>query len=150
MAMDYDFSVDTTMTVAECKKLLTRELGLQVSPQRPDRWLVDAGTTVTVNAMDERSPGMRLCREVYGFVPRLGITMRPVMSLESGFVTIMGVVDLMLRSTQGDAGFSLEIERVLLLRRQGEVSVREDFRRHMSEQDLLRISVPYRFKALKP
>ena len=78
--------------------------------------------------MDERSAGMRMCREVYGSALRLGITMRPVLSLESGFVTIMGVVDLMLRLTRGDAGFSLEIERVLLLRRQGEVCVREDFR----------------------
>jgi hypothetical protein len=39
---------------------------------------------------------------------------------------------------------------MLRLRRQGEVCVREDFRRHMTEQDLARISVPYRFKALKP
>jgi hypothetical protein len=105
---------------------------------------------VIVNAMDERSAGMRMCREVYGSAPRLGITMRPVLSLESGFVTIMGVVDLMLRLSRGDAGFSLEIERVLLLRRQGEVCVREDFRRHMTERDLARISVPYRFEALKP
>jgi hypothetical protein len=84
---------------------------------------------VLVNAMDERSAGMRMCREVYGSAPRLGITMRPVLSLESGFVTIMGVVCFAGKEKSAFA---------------------RTFGRHMTERDLARISVPYRFEALKP
>ena len=152
MAIDYNCGADTPMSVLECKKLLMRELGLWVSTQHPDLWLVDAGTTVVVQGVDQLFNRGELHREAYGFTPRIAIMMRPVFGRhsEQGMQTIMRTVDLMLHATDGDFGFSYECERVLLLRRNGKVFVRENYYNHINKERLELITVPYQFKALKP
>ena len=152
MAIDYRCGADTPMSVLECKKLLMYELGLRVSTQHPDLWLVGEGVTVVVQDVNQVFSRGELHREAYGFTPRIVIAMRPVFGShsEQGMQTIMRTVDLMLHATDGDFGFSYECERVLLLRRNGKVFVRENYLDHINKEDIARITVPYQFKALKP
>jgi hypothetical protein len=153
MAIDYSFVADTSMSVAECRSLLMRELRLEISHQHPKPWLFNAGATVIPYPFEDRGFHRKVLLEVFGFVPTLEIGIRPVLSaaqFELGAQTMMRVVDLMLRSTEGNAGFALENERVLLLRKDGVLYAREDFTNHLNSEDLDLISMPYQFAPLRP
>jgi len=153
MAIDFVCCADTALTVVECKKLLMRELGLTVSTQKPNSWLINEGTTVTVQNVADVFGRGRVEREIFGFNPRITIEMRPVLSgpySELGSQTIMKTVDSMLRNTDGDVGFSVENERALLVRRDGVVYVRDNFVEHLRAENLELITVPYQFKPLRP
>ena len=153
MAIDYEFVADTSMSVTECRSLLVRELALQVFPEHPNPWLANSGTTVIARPFEERVFAREVSMEVFGFLPTLKVTIRPVLSaaqFELGAQTTMRVVDLMLRSTTGNAAFALEYERVLLLRKDGVLYAREDFTNHLNAEDLAMISLPYRFAPLRP
>lgn len=153
MAIDYRFAVDTSMSVTECRSLLMRELGLQIFPEHPIPWLANSGTTVIVRPFEDRGFHREVLLEVLGFLPTLEIGIRPVLSaaqFELGAQTTMRVVDLMLRSTTGNAAFALEYERVLLLRKDGVLYAREDFTNHLNADRLDLISLPYRFAPLRP
>jgi hypothetical protein len=153
MSIDYNFGADTSMSVPECKDLLKRELGLWVPPKNPHLWLVNDGTTIVVRAASETFAQGELYREAYGFLPQIVIMMRPTLSgpcYDQSMQTIMRVVDLMLLKTDGDCGFSYECERVLLLRRNGHVFVRENYFDHINPEQLAYITTPYQFKHLEP
>jgi hypothetical protein len=153
MAVDFTLAVDSAMSVIECKKLLIRELELEVSTQHPDLWLVNGGTTVIVRDVADLFSKGRMETEIFGFRPQLVIGMRPVLSgpyAEEGVQTMMRAVDLMLRVTDGDLGFSVECERVLILRRDGRLYVRSDFESFFHDKDLKMISLPFERKALRP
>jgi hypothetical protein len=153
VSIDYDCSADASMSVYECKELLKREIGLWISKQRPDLWLVNEGTTVVVQEASKIFNGARMQQEVYGFAPRLVITMRPTLSAshyDRSMQTVMRTVDLMLCNSERDLGFSYECERLLLLRRDRKVVVRENYLEHISQEQLSCITVPYQFGRLVP
>jgi hypothetical protein len=153
VSIDYDCSADASMSVSECKELLMREMGLWISKQRPDLWLVNECTTVVVQEGSKVFGGARVQREVYGFTPRLVITMRPTLSAsyyDQSMQTVMRTVHLMLCNTEGDLGFSYECERLLLLRRDRKVVVRDNYLEHINQEQLSYITVPYQFGRLVP
>jgi hypothetical protein len=160
MAIDYHLAIDASMTVLECVKLLTRELGLEARFEsaregaRPVHWLRNSGLrSMYVMEGDGNPHGLRLCVEVFGFTPAVLIAMRPSWDhdlYERGMTTMMRTVDLVLRSSKGDVGFAYEFERVHLLRRSGKLYVREDFEKHMNAEELAYITLPFERKALRP
>ncbi len=153
MAIYYEFGADTKMSVPECAKKLIQELGLTTWPEGPHVRLYNDGVTLTVMHGDATAPGKRLALEAFGFVPTLRVSFRPSLggpNMELGAQTMMRVVDLLLRSTDGDAGFAKEFERVLLLRRGGRLYARDDFENHLNPEQFAMISLPYERKALRP
>jgi hypothetical protein len=159
MAIDYELAIDSSMTVPECVKLLTQEFGLEarfgarLEGARPVHWLRNSGLRSMFVADGDVTPqGVRLCTETFGFTPAVRVTMRMSTDhlYEHGMTTMMRTVDLILRSTSGDVGFSYEFERIYILRRSGRLYVREDFEKHLRAQDLAHITLPYERKALRP
>ncbi len=160
MAIDYELAIDMSMTVPACVKLLTHELGLEARLEavregaRPLNRLYNSGLRSMIVAEGDASPhGLRLCIETFGFTPAVRVAMRPSWDhklYERGMETMMRTVDLVLRSTGGDVGFSYEFERVHILRRNGGLYVRDDFEKHLRAQDLAFIRLPYQRKALRP
>ncbi len=153
MAIYYELGADTKMSVPECSKKLIAEFGLRVRSEGPHVWLYNDGVTVTVLPGDANEHGKRLALEAFGFAPTLLVSFRPVLggpNMELGVQTMMRIVDLMLCSTTGDTGFAMEFERVLLLRRNGKLYVRDDFESELNTERLAMISLPYERKALRP
>jgi hypothetical protein len=153
MAVDYEFGADTKMSVPECTKKLIRELGLKTWPEGPHVRLYNDGVTLIVMNGDASPPGKQLALEAFGFVPTLRVSFRPRLggpNMELGAQTMMRVVDLLLRSTDGDAGFAVEFERVLLLRRSGRLYARDDFENYLNIDQFAMIGLPCERKALRP
>jgi hypothetical protein len=155
MAIDYNCLMDTPMSVAECMKILMREIGFKPEAQKPSAWLMDENlATADVRTIEPSSFPSQMCEEHCGFQPRLRIRMRPYLSgryAVQGSHTILRTVDAMLRNTQGDLAFWLELERLHLLRRDGKVVVRDDIEEHWNRENIERfITVPYEFKVLRP
>jgi hypothetical protein len=153
MAIYYEFGADTKMSVSECVKKLILDLDLKHSPEGQQVRLYNDGVSVTVLAGDANPFGRKLALQAFGFTPTLYVSFRPRLGgphMELGAQTIMRVVDLLLRTNDGDAGFAVEFERVLLLRRSGRLYARDTFENHLNPEDLAMISLPYERKALRP
>ena len=151
MAIDYCCFANTDLTAGWCRKFLMRELGLVIPKGRPQDWLEDEATTVIVQDCDPAQN--QVPADMFGFAPRVSILMRPVLSarwLESGMQTIIRVVDCMLRNTHGDVGFSIEYERVLLLRRGNSVEIRDDFDARLGRGLASLIGGPLQSRAFSP
>lgn len=151
MAIDYFCFANTDYTAGECRKFLVRDLGLVIARSRPPDWLENEATTVIVQDCDPAQH--QVLADMFGFAPRISILMRPVLSarwIESGMQTIVRVVDCMLRNTEGDIGFSVEYERVLLLRRGNTVQIRDDFDERLGRGLESLISLPSQSKSFSP
>jgi hypothetical protein len=153
MSIDYELGADTKMSVSECAKTLIQQLSLKTWPEAPPVCLYNDGVTVTVFGSDanrfRRGPAL----EAFGFAPTFFLSMRPALGgphMELGVQTMMRVVDLVLRSIEGDAGFAKEFERVLLLRRNGRLYARDDFENYLNCEQLSLIGLPHERKALRP
>jgi hypothetical protein len=153
MAVDYEIALTDSMSVHECAKQLVGNLGLVWQREGVPLRLYNDGVAVTVLTADANPFGRKLALEAFGFAPTLHLSMRPVLggpNMDLGVQTMMRIVDLLLRSTDGDVGFASEFERVLLLRRSGQLYARDDFENYLNTERLGMISLPYERKALRP
>lgn len=151
MAIDYFCCANIDLSAGWCRKFLVHDLGLVIPRGRPQDWLENEAATVIVRDCDPVKPQVPI--DMFGFAPQVSILMRPVLSarwLELGMQTIVRVVDCMLRNTQGDIGFSIEYERVLLLRHGNSVDIRDDFDERLGRGLASLISVPLQSKAFSP
>lgn len=153
MALEYFCGSAAPMSEIEGRDLLIRELKLTISEHSP-MWVYNDGVTVMLYDY----PASRLYEaefEIAGFEPRWGMRMRPMLTktealLELGCRTMVKIADCIMRHTGEDVYLSYEWERLLIARRDGVASVRDDFSHYMSDDYLSELTMPFRVQKIAP
>jgi hypothetical protein len=108
---------------------------------------------VTVKALIPNDMLTEFVTDFYGFRPSIIFDFK--ISLSFDFAVSSGeqavkIVDFLLRKMQGDLAYSSEFERIIMLRRDACLYLREDYERSLRPEDLRRfISVPYETMVFK-
>jgi hypothetical protein len=153
MAIEYCCGSAANISAQDGRDLLMLELGLKTS-EPTSLWLLNAGVTVMLRDYSTARPDDSEI-QFAGFQVRWGMRMRPVLNatdeaLELGCRTMIKVVDCLLRHTPEDLYFSKEWERMLIIRRNGIVSVRDNFSHYLSEAYLSKLSLPFSVHTMQP
>jgi hypothetical protein len=161
VSLDNNCSFTDEISVLECEKMLIQEFGFSIMQEQRHqrgpiwRYLLDKTMlTISIIQVKADSPAYRLSTEVYGFAPYLSLTIRPAMSytcaVSSGEKEIK-VVDFLIRHTKGDFGFSSQFHTNLIVRKGGDVYVRDDYEKYLRTEDLANhFNTPFEYKRMTP
>jgi hypothetical protein len=153
MAIDYNCATAAPMSLEQGKRLFMQELDLSQSKE-DDTWIRNDGVVVMLNDHSIR-PLDPVVAEFCGFVPKLNMMMRPRLTtteqeVELGQRTMMKIVNCLLRQSAEDVYFSYELEHLILIRKNGTVSVSSKFDHYLGDAYLSELTVPFTNEKLLP
>jgi hypothetical protein len=153
MAITYFCGTALTVSPLDGVALLKRELGLLQSPEH-DHWVYNHGVFVMFLDYQTR-PVTETEIEVSGFTPKLSMMMRPALTtteeeVEIGQRTMMKIVNCLLRQSSEDVYFSYEWEHMILVRKNGRLSVSSKFDHYLGDAYLSELTLPFATEKLLP